>query len=202
MWLCCCVGNLITMQQISGEYIGLQDGLLNLNPRRLRTVVGFSPLVDEDDAEPARVRHLRHVDPMEVWVWGCHTSCVCVRSVKGQSVAAIYGVAWCRKRAMKCGWRSSWTLDLSFLVCFRLRLSQAQPCNLLGNFFHLINLIQCSQSSPPRLQVHSVCCSVGVWWGWSGGSRLWIGDWGVGGGEWGGDCWPGLKGEAMGCSGA
>lgn len=51
------------MQQISGEYIGLQDGLLNLNPRRLRTVVGFSPLVDEDDAEPARVRHLRHVDP-------------------------------------------------------------------------------------------------------------------------------------------
>lgn len=48
------------LQQISGEYIGLPVGPLNLNPRRLRTVVGFSPLVDEDNAEP--VWHLRHVE--------------------------------------------------------------------------------------------------------------------------------------------
>lgn len=33
----------------------------------------WSP-IDEDNAGPARVRHLRQMDPLEIWVWGYHTS--------------------------------------------------------------------------------------------------------------------------------
>ncbi len=67
-----------------------------------------------------------------------------------------------------------------------------------------VSSIRLISFSAPKvlLLVYSMCCSVGGWWGWSEGSRLWIGDWGVGGGEWGGDCWVGLKGGATGCNGA
>lgn len=145
--MCCCIGKKhfffsnmrITavggLQQISGEYKGHPVGPLNFisNMRwgsaHLFIYIPQHPLVAnwwrQCWTSKRRVHHLHHMDPLEIYVWGYHTSpasYLCVRFLR-----RIYGVAWCRKWAMKCSWRSSCTLDL-----FRSRSSTAFACDKSG----------------------------------------------------------------------